>query len=430
MAAIMTAGMILTMLMQVGAAGANMYLNSKSAKQAKEMQRKNREAANNRKRRRDIERAFNSRIFQLEMEEQAHLDRMSDLNQELQNSLSRLVHPEALRKGYYPLTISPYILQRPMIPLSGIDKDAYRTDLCLILTNSNSPSFNKQLLPYLDEGLCELISAWNGSTDHPVSYYLDAWNNAHPYCDEDVDNLQALIKTPTLTITPYITVEGAKNILSLKLNLWGVAGNCFSAAIDDVYTFDAYKTNFTQEEIKNITTVILPSLMGLVGTYVDVFYWARYYLAPALPGLLADGFLGLGEDELNSYADSYSEIYKALALGQYSSYASYTDHKALNQMAEFNNYNMPERTILFLGSVLALTKESEVSGQLIDATVSSLYEAWTGLPFLSYDRIDVAKLCRDDVERITELARLAQANGQAKAFKSIKNTLKRDILHW
>lgn len=427
---VITAGTLITVGVQLAASAVSAYITRKAASDAKECQRNNRETAIKRKRRREVEKALNSRAYQLEIEEQSHRERMEAINNDFQLSFIRLAYPEALKKANYPLNITPYILQRPLIPVSGLDRTAFRSDICCILTNSNYEVFNKYILPICDETVCDKISSWNMSTDHLVCYYLDVWNNHHPFCDEDIENLKSLIKTPTLTITPFFRKSGNKMVMNIKLSMWGMGNNGVLATIDNVLELNSEKTSFSKEEINEIVSIILPHVMCMIGYNVDVFYWATRFIPPALPKMIGRGFLDLNLEMATSYSEAYTALYQSVVLCQEPLSLKDSDSaETLRDVASLNEYNLPERNIGFLQSVLALTKSGVVSGQLIEDTFMSMYKSWTGKPF-SYEDMDVENLCVDDMEYISQLTHIAGDYKQASVFNILKEVIKKDIVSW
>ena len=161
-----TLGTAVTMLVQVGVSYFNQKWNRENAERIRQIQREAKQANQENSLRRDYERFLRSCQFQIEMENESRKERLAGLNQEFLNSFKKMAHNATLA-SHYPLKISPYIIQKSVIPSVAEHLEDTREEILCILTNSNEQTFNTDVLPYIDEMLCRSIAQhWNkGSID-------------------------------------------------------------------------------------------------------------------------------------------------------------------------------------------------------------------------------------------------------------------------
>ena len=226
--------------LQIGVSLYNQSRNSELTARIKEEQRKAKldEIKNNQ--RRDMERFQRLCQLQEEMEVAAHVHRIEKIQQDFLNTFGKMAHKENL-DSHYHLNVSPYVIQRSIIPLTVSDLKNTRQELFCILTASNDETFNKNVLPYLDEAICDVISKyWNESCNHTLCYYQNLWDSeSNTFSNEDVENIRSLINTPTVSVSPWFQKKGDKPNLILKISVWGVGNeNSLSCEIDTGICFD------------------------------------------------------------------------------------------------------------------------------------------------------------------------------------------------
>ena len=407
-------GTLFTMGLQIAASVINTRTNRKNTAEIKQMQKEMKERNQARTLQREQEKFIRSCKFQLQMEEYSHQEKIKRLNQDFLNVIESLAHSRAL-KNHYPLKISPYIIGRSIIPTCDTQINHSRQEIFCILTGSNHSVFNRDVLPMIDDMLCDAISTyWNQRSMHTVCYYSNIWNEDVIFCDENITNLQSILKTPTLTITPFFANHDGKYQLTLKLYLWGLGDdNSISTKIPLDIAFEALPSSYTKDTIDDIINTFCSYALCAMAQNIDTYYWTNYYQAPIFPSILSKGMLRTNPDIYVECTQSYIQLYKTLVLGLYSEGTAslcLNTQNELKEVAEINQFNFPQRSITFLHSLTELTiNNPEESKNLITATFLSIYEARTGLAIQSLSDVDVNLLMKDDIDLLVKLIDLSKA---------------------
>ena len=416
-----TFGTAVTMLVQVGVSYYNQKRNRENTERIRQIQRKAKQASQENSLRRDYERFLRSCQFQIEMENESRKERFAGLNQEFLNSFKKMAHNATLA-SHYPLRISPYIIQKSVVPSVEERLEYTREEILCILTNSNEQTFNTDVLPYIDEMLCRSIAQhWNKGSMHNVCYYQGIWDSKKTFYDEDIDNIKAVICSPTLTISPFFIKEQ----LYFKIHLWGM-GCSDNAMIDTGVNIKSLLSN----EIDETLSLLKPTLLCAIGLMVDFFYWTTNYQAPLLPLLLSNGTIQISSEMKNEMIVSYDTLYKSLALGQVAednTLITTDKRQALENSSELNMFNFPNRCIGFLKSCIALMGASDTSNTLIEQTMLALYKANTGEFQKSLQEINVGLLNYDDMELVTMLIKIANKSGNTIIAERLTTLIIRKI---
>ena len=406
-------GTLLTMGLQIAASVINTHENRENTAKIKQMQKEMKERNQARALQRDQAKFIRSCNFQLQMEEDSYKEKIKRLNKDFLNIIESLAHSKAL-SNHYPLKISPYIISRSIIPICDTQINHSRQEIFCILTGSNHSVFNRDVLPMLDDMLCDAISTyWNQRSMHTICYYSNIWDESITFCDEKIINLQSILKTPTLTITPFFANHDGKYQLTLKLHLWGLGDdNSISTKIPLSIGCETLPSSYTKDVIDDIINTFCSCALCAMAQNIDTYYWTNYYQAPIFPSILSKGMLRTDSDMYAECTKSYIQLYKTLVLGEYSeettSLLKYTNE--LKEVAEINQFNFPQRSINFLHSLTELTIDNpEVSKDLIVKTFLSIYEARTGHVIQSLSDIDVELLLRDDIDLLLELIKISKA---------------------
>ncbi len=422
-------GTLVTMGLQMGANIINQSLRQESIDEIRRFQQECRSDRQERSLRRDFEKFKRSCEFQVKMEEEGHAERNNNIDLEFFNTFKKMAHNETL-KSHYPLTISPYVIAKSVIPLFATQLGNFRTELFCILTKSNLPVFNKTVQPMLDAILCNSIaSLWNEKSLHTVCYYSDIWREDSVFYDEDIENLKSVLKSPTLTVTPYFEKSGVGYNLYIKLNMWGVGIEMSTSILTDV-KIDLNPELLSREEKSSIVAQLLPIILCSIGYMVDVFYWSNYYQAPLLPLLLSNGTIQISPELKNEMIVSYATLYRSLALGQVADEHTLitTDKRqALENSSELNMFNFPNRCMGFLKSCVALMEASDTSNTLIEKTMLALYKANIGEVHNSLQKINVELLNYDDMNIVADMIDLANKSGNVQAAKKLTKIVTQKI---
>lgn len=422
-------GTLVTMGLQVGSSIVNMKYSKETTAKIKEMQQNFKQESQERNLRRDYERFVRSCAFQLQIEEAGHKDRLGNIDQEFMNAIERKAYSDAISRQNYPLNISPYIIKKSVIPICGTQIDDSRKEVFCILTGSNDANFNKEVLPVLDDMLCELISQyWNQSSMHTICYYPNTWNVNFTYTDDYIANLKVILTTPTIAITPFFEKHEGRDELILKLRMWGIGNNeGVASQIKTGFVIDKIPTkSYETTQIKDVVKQVLPYIVCAVAQNIDAYYWTNYYQPPIFPSLSSKLDLGMDNEDLLKLGESYSELYKSLALGKLS--GGYQENALVKDVAEVNMFNFPQRSLSFLRSVVDFSKgKSDSSSELIQETALSIYEAKTDDSVKTLTEIDANRLLTDDFDTIIELIRIAKDCNASSQIKELTDIIRRKI---
>lgn len=418
---------------QIAVSCINQYFNREATEKIKAEQRKAKmdEMLNNH--RRDIERFERSCAFQEKLEAQNHIEKMRRLRQDFLNSFDKMLHNENLTNSYR-LNVSPYIISRSVMPMSVEELENLRQEVFCVLTSSNDESFNKHVLPYLDDAICDILSQfWNSGSDHMVSYYQNMWNSKSPlFSHEDIANLRILISIPTVAITPFIIKTENGHSLTLKLKVWGMG----QQEIDNIevktsITFETLPHSFTSPEIKQLVNDCLGQLICLLGQIIDVYYWTNYNLPPLFTSILKDGLSIVSSAQKEMCKYDYIQLYNTLALGS-GMVENENSEKGtvVKDVSEINWYNHPKRNVAFLRNILEIIEDSSISAEAITKSMLSLYKAKTDALASTISEIDGRKLCIDDFETIKELLHLSKQKGLNSLTNELSNVVMSKIVSW
>lgn len=427
---VITTGMIVTMALQVGASFLTQKLNAKKVKELKKFQQESKAAATARGIMYDYEKFKQSCEFQIQAEEESHKYKLEIAGNNFIDKLSQMAHNDNVRL-HYPLKISPYIVQKAVIPICGTQLEHSRQEILCVLTYSNDDDFNTKVIPYLDDLLCETIaSLWNQSSLHTMCYYRNVWKEDFKFCEENIENLKAVISTPTITITPLFVNDNNEQTLEVEINIWD-SNNDFSCHIPTgLKSSQVY--NLSKGQIKAFAQTIFPLFLCPMAQLVDIYYWTTYYYAPLLPQLISDGLIEMEEEIKIQYAKAYSELYNSLALGNElpTNLVCNEDCKLIKSISDINQFNFPKRNMNFLEVVLKMSLDKSDVDKIIINTIASLYECRTADQFKSAQLINVKLLTKEDMCLLSSLNKMAKKCGRRDVSKKITDIISRKIVEW
>lgn len=380
--------------------------------------------------RRDMERFLRLCKLQEEMENAAHVHRIEKIQQDFLQTFNKMAHKENL-DCHYHLNVSPYVIQRSLIPLNASDLHNTRHELFCILTASNSETFNKNVLPYLDEAICDVISKhWNESSNHTLCYYQNLWDSeSNLFSNEDVENIKSLINTPSVSVSPWFQNKGDRHNLILKISAWGVGNeDSLYCEIDTGISFDTLPNTYSFQEISKIVEQIVPYVVCSVGHIADVYYWVTSYLPPQLPYLIGNCHIKVSEKLRYEYTQVYSKFYTHLVIGVPVKGMNFDS--TLSDVAEINQYTFPERSLACLNSILALTAKSRFTSQMIKDSLLSFYHAKTDKNVATADKVDASLLNYEDISYVLTLIEYAKECNDKDLTRDITSIVKRRIITW
>lgn len=427
----MAIGTILTVGVQIGVSLINQHYNKKNLEEIKKIQQEAKSAAQKRSLERDYQKFQRSCEYQYKMEKEAHTERLKAIEQEFLTSFDKMAHNANL-SSHYPLNISPYIISRSVIPISGTQISHSRQEVFCILTNSNDKLFNKEVIPYIDNILCNMIATyWNKESLHTMCYFSNTWNDRLSFCDEDIDNLKSTIATPTIAVTPYFERnEDGEYTIDVKLNMWGI-GSEVSCKLSTDIRFDTIPVKYTTQQIDELIQKLIPSMICATAQSIDVYYWESYHLPPILPALITKNLIQVDKDVRNSFKDAYLVFYNTLVLGKsYNSLQNVSDFSLLKDVALINQCNFPGNNIRFLNDLSLLLDSSDEVEPVIRNSFVHLYESRTGEKFNSISKVRVELLQKFDIDLIRSMVMIAKEKGSLTISKDLISVIKNKIQYW
>ena len=416
---------------QIGVSLINQYYNKENLKEIKKMQQEAKSAAQKRSLERDYQKFQRSCEYQYKIEEESHAERLKAIEQEFLTSFDKMAHNANL-SSHYPLNLSPYIISRSVIPVSGTELNHSRQEVFCVLTNSNDKIFNKEVVPYIDGVLCDLIASfWNKESMHTMCYYSNTWNDRHSFCDEDIDNLKSTIATPTITVTPYFEKnEDCEYSLIIKINMWGVGGEV-SCQLPTELKFSSIPVKYSTQQIDDIIKKLIPPMICTTAQAIDVYYWESYHLSPLLPSLLSSDIIQLEGDNRRAFKDAYLALYNTLVLGRSSEVTNeLPDTSLIRDVALINQCNYPDNNIKFLNDLSLFIDSPEEAKPLIRDSFVHLYESSTGEKFESFSSVRVNLLQKYDIDLIRLMITIAKKSGNLLLSKELIGIIKNKIQYW
>lgn len=279
---------IALMAVNVGASVFNNWRNNKQSHKLQEKQQEFARAAAERNKQRMWQLMREGQELALEMERETHENRLEDIRNDFDRILHRLAYAQAINS--WPLKVLPIVMKNQSLGSLTSTADENIAMHC-ILTPSNCASFNKYILPIIEEKLADFCNLhWSTLSSHPILFYSGAWKTGTIPTGVEVSQLKTnLNNLPTLLITPFFEPEGG---ITFQINAWGI-GIELDTEIEcaDFSYAESYKSGIdyqTEEDIKERTIEeFVPYLQCLIGYIADQYFWTNHNEPPLLPTLLA-----------------------------------------------------------------------------------------------------------------------------------------------
>ena len=276
------------MAVNVGASVFNNWRNNKQSHKLQEKQQEFAHAAAERNKQRMWQLMLEGQELALEMERETHENRLEDIRNDFDRILHRIAYIEAIKT--WPLKVLPIVMKNQSLGSLTSAADENIAMHC-ILTPSNCTSFNKHILPAIEEKLADFCNLhWSTLSSHPILFYSGAWKTGTTPTGVEVSQLKTnLSNLPTLLITPFFKPEGG---IVFQINAWGI-GVELETEIEcaDFSYAESYKLSIdyqTEEDIKERTIEeFVPYLQCLIGYIADQYFWTNHNESPLLPTLLA-----------------------------------------------------------------------------------------------------------------------------------------------
>lgn len=318
--------------MMVAGVGMQFFNNYANNKKNEELQAKQREyqiasADHDFERMRRIQ-AESARIA-LEMEEELHQERMSDINNQYDSLLENFAHGFSISN--WPLNVLPFIMKGESFG-SLINGTSNSINMHCIFTPSNCDWFNEIFYDDLDLRVeAEMNNHWNAQSSHPIVYYGGGWNRrtmkkGFSFPEQidlnDIDLLKVNLKNvPMMVVTPYFDPW-----LHFRIELWGMGQDSpvpFRIDIPHgeidyttrIFSYDYNKDNkegIYEDDFQNVTIEeFVPYLVRLIGFVADKYFWCMYGIEPCLPQLIQSQSMLIKKIWISQYTElAYNIIHE------------------------------------------------------------------------------------------------------------------------
>lgn len=304
-----TAIMILT---NVGLQLFNSWRSTQTSEELRKKQQEFQEAAQNRNSDKMMQLLREGNALQQEIEEEAHKQRMKNLNEDFDKLIERTFQQYDIQQ--WPLRVLPMVMKNQSLGSFRTQSDENLV-LHVILTQSNNKQFNDIVFPQIElavEAFCNQYL--NTLSSHPILFYSGAWKSKIAPEDYEILQLQEdLPNLPVLMITPYFRLED-KDSLVFNINMWGI-GEPQQIEIQPspkefiYYNLYAQDTNFGEELAAATINEFVPYLECMIGYLVDVYFWTSHRILPILPTLFAKGIIENNKVTKDFLLEGYSNIY-------------------------------------------------------------------------------------------------------------------------
>ena len=310
----MAIGTITMILANVGLSIFNNWAGSRQNKQIAEKREEFERAVREGQRERMLQLMREGQQLTLELEEQKHKERLSELNDQFDNLIKELAYSAAIE--HWPLKTLPIVMKNQALG-NLLANQEEKVALHCILTSSNCREFNDYVLPKVEstlEAYCNVH--WSTLTGSPVLFYSGAWKSNDVPTGTQVDSMRAALSNlPTLLITPFFRPHDHK--LVFQVHVWGVGYNNSDQFTIPVIEPTEFQRNYTDELkwlaedglIEEAVEDLVPYLQCLIGYMADTYFWSAFGSVPQLPRMLTDGSINtdgmkyLVDDTCNYYSN-------------------------------------------------------------------------------------------------------------------------------
>lgn len=290
----MAIGTITMILANVGLSIFNNWAGSRQNKQIAEKREEFERAAREGQRERMLQLMREGQQLTLELEEQKHKERLSELNDQFDNLIKELAYSAAIE--HWPLKTLPIVMKNQALG-NLLANQEEKVALHCILTSSNCREFNDYVLPKVESALEAYCNVhWSTLTGSPVLFYSGAWKSNDIPTGTQVDSMRAALSNlPTLLFTPFFRPQDHK--LVFQAHVWGVGYNNSDQFTIPVIEPTEFQRDYTDELgwlaedglIEEAVEDLVPYLQCLIGYIADTYFWSAFGSVPQLPRMLTDG---------------------------------------------------------------------------------------------------------------------------------------------
>ncbi len=305
-------GTTIMILTNVGLQLFNSMRGNKTNEAMRQKQQEFQRASQERNHERMMQLLWEGQALQEEWEKEMHDTRVSNINEDFDQLISRVFQQQALQ--HWPLSVLPMVMKNQSLGSYRAKSDE-NIALHVILTPSNSQSFNRSVFPQIEQGVEAFCNRhWNTHSNHPILFYGGAWKSRTAPTGNDISQLKAdLPHLPVLLITPYFTDNDDK--LVFNINMWGVGQEQDAVIVPTETEFSYYniyakEMNYGEELASTTIEEFIPYLQCLIGYLADVYFWSAHAVAPILPSLLTMG--AINTDGMKYLLSSNQERYENL----------------------------------------------------------------------------------------------------------------------
>lgn len=318
-------------LANVGLSIFNNWAGSRQNKQIAEKREEFERAAREGQRERMLQLMREGQQLTLELEEQKHKERLSELNDQFDNLIKELTYSAAIE--HWPLKTLPIVMKNQALG-NLLANQEEKVALHCILTSSNCREFNDYVLSKVESALEAYCNVhWSTLTGSPVLFYSGAWKSNDVPTGTQVDSMRAALSNlPTLLITPFFRPQDHK--LVFQAHVWGVGYNnsdrFLISEIDPsvepkserMEHSGTKRLRFQRDYTDKLTWLkekglieeavedIVPYLQCLIGYIADTYFWSAFGSVPKLPRMLTDGTINT--DGMKYLVDETKKYYEKL----------------------------------------------------------------------------------------------------------------------
>lgn len=311
----MAIGTITMILANVGLSIFNNWAGSRQNKQIAEKREEFERAAREGQRERMLQLMREGQQLTLELEEQKHKERLSELKDQFDNLIKELAYSAAIE--HWPLKTLPFVMKNQALG-NLLANQEEKVALHCILTSSNCREFNDYVLPKVESALEAYCNVhWSTLTGSPVLFYSGAWKSNDVPTGTQVDSMRAALSNlPTLLITPFFRPQDHK--LVFQAHVWGVGYNNSDQFTIPVIEPTEFQRDYTDELgwlaedglIEEAVEDLVPYLQCLIGYIADTYFWSAFGSVPQLPRMLTDGTINT--DGMKYLVDDTCKYYNNL----------------------------------------------------------------------------------------------------------------------